>query len=306
MKRKINLVGTGTLTISLPSEWVKYHGLKKGDHIELVDEGNKLSIYADKTLPTKEIIKIDAYGPKRSIRLLVGNVYRKGFNEIEMRYEDSRVMGYINENLYYLTGFDIVEQDTHHTILKNVANIDDNEFDNTLRRMFLTTISLAKESYKAIKEKKFEDLKSIMKLEATQNKQYMFCSRVVNIAGHKKFKKPSIIYLFLHRLENVADFYKLICDYISKSEEKKMTVSKETLELYKKTTLMVERVYDLYYKYSQQKDGVLWQMKEDIIKKGHELLEKVPKKEIRIVHLLIETASAIYECTSPIHGLYLE
>ncbi len=205
MKRKINLVGTGTLTISLPSEWVKYHGLKKGDNIEIINEGNKLGIYADKILPTKEIIKIEAHGPKRSIKRLIGNVYRKGFNEIEVRYEDSKVIGYINDSLYNLTGFDIVEQDTHHTILKNIANIDDDEFDNTLRRMFLTTISLAKESYKAIKEKKFEDLKSIVKLEATQNKQYMFCSRIVNIAGHKKFKKPSIIYLFLHRLEDVAD-----------------------------------------------------------------------------------------------------
>ena len=44
MKRKINSVGQSTFTVSLPAEWAKYHNLKKGDEIEIVDLKTKLEL----------------------------------------------------------------------------------------------------------------------------------------------------------------------------------------------------------------------------------------------------------------------
>ena len=35
MKRKVNLVGQNTLTVSLPTKWARDNGIKKGDEINI-------------------------------------------------------------------------------------------------------------------------------------------------------------------------------------------------------------------------------------------------------------------------------
>ena len=42
MKRKINAVGTGTLTVSLPNKWAQKYNLKKGDELNVAEEGGSL------------------------------------------------------------------------------------------------------------------------------------------------------------------------------------------------------------------------------------------------------------------------
>ncbi|MDP7323990.1 MAG: AbrB/MazE/SpoVT family DNA-binding domain-containing protein [Candidatus Woesearchaeota archaeon] len=44
MKRKVNLVGINTLTVSLPSKWVKEHNIRKGDELEMRSENDSLII----------------------------------------------------------------------------------------------------------------------------------------------------------------------------------------------------------------------------------------------------------------------
>ena len=42
MKRKVNRVGQNTLTVSLPSKWVKENDVKQGDELEIIEEHNKI------------------------------------------------------------------------------------------------------------------------------------------------------------------------------------------------------------------------------------------------------------------------
>ena len=44
MKRKINRVGQNTLTVSLPTKWVKKIGIKQGDELDIFEEGRNLTI----------------------------------------------------------------------------------------------------------------------------------------------------------------------------------------------------------------------------------------------------------------------
>ena len=44
MKRKVNKVGPTTLSITLPSKWVKENNIKKGDELELDLKNNNISI----------------------------------------------------------------------------------------------------------------------------------------------------------------------------------------------------------------------------------------------------------------------
>ena len=46
MERKINRVGTNTLTVSLPQSWVKRYQLRAGDSIAVEEQGSVLKIIA--------------------------------------------------------------------------------------------------------------------------------------------------------------------------------------------------------------------------------------------------------------------
>lgn len=45
--RKVQRLGASSLTITIPKEWAKRHGINVGDSVIVIDEGNKLIILAD-------------------------------------------------------------------------------------------------------------------------------------------------------------------------------------------------------------------------------------------------------------------
>ncbi len=44
MKRKVSLHGPSTLTVSLPSKWVKKYCIKKGDELDIEEKNSTLII----------------------------------------------------------------------------------------------------------------------------------------------------------------------------------------------------------------------------------------------------------------------
>ena len=47
-KRKVSLIGPSTLMVSLPSKWVKEFGVKKGDEINITENGPNLLLESQK------------------------------------------------------------------------------------------------------------------------------------------------------------------------------------------------------------------------------------------------------------------
>jgi len=305
MKRKVAKIGSSTLMVSLPIKWVKRYGIKKGDELEIEEDKDKLVIGADKQREGFKGVVI-AEEPRRLINRSIYNLYRGGADEIEVRYENLELFRLIEDSLQLLMGFEITEQGKDYCILKNVANIQDSEFDNMFRRYFLITLSLADESFEAILKKEYNSLNAVCKLENTQNKYYMFCSRAINKSGDKLLKKPNLMYLLIQRLEDIADDYKYICRYVSEIKEKKdFKLSKGIMELFKETNGYLRDLYNLYYNFDIEKGIKIINHKKKLYQEALELLENVPKKEIRIVHILGTLIVKIYESSSPIFGINL-
>ncbi len=301
MERKINQVGTGTLTVSLPASWAKYHHLKKGDNVEVIEEENKLVLYRPKSLEKNEriVLKIEGNDKKNLLRPIV-RYYVKGVNEIEVHYESPQLIELIKKTLYLLTGFDLVEEGTNYCVLKNIANLDEKELNPSIKRLFETVTRIARESYDIIKKGNYAALSAIEEIDKTLNKLCTFCERLVNTSGYKLIDKPSLMYFLLAGIEHVGDFYKYLCNYLRKNNFK---IRPEVLQIYEKTIKMLETLYSMYQSYDPNKNGRLRSMKKEIIAEGHRLLETVPKKEIRVVHYIIEIAGNIYDTSAPINGL---
>ncbi|MBW3020119.1 AbrB/MazE/SpoVT family DNA-binding domain-containing protein [Candidatus Woesearchaeota archaeon] len=304
MNRKVNLVGKNTLTVSLPNKWAKRLDIKKGDELKAIEENNCLILSTEEV---NRIKKADIYvkKPKRLVTRSLFNLYRKGVDEIKIKFDEAEVIKDIQKSMSLLMGFEISDQGKNFITLKSVMKIDSEEFNNTFRRLFLVTKSLAEDSYEAIKNKRYEELDGISELEAIQNRYYMFCCRVINVKDKAMFEFPTLMYLLTQRLEDIADDYKYICRYII--EDKINTkISEPVLKLYKRINEKFNLLYELYYKYDIEHAKKIALHKNELIKEGLELLEKVPKKEIRIVHILNNLTVKIFEASSPIIGMNVE
>src|SRR3989344_3894477 len=107
MKRKINLVGTGTLTISLPSSWVKKNNLQKGEELEITEKNNELILSSEKKNEEKKEITIDIPSSTNFSRRFIQVPYIQGYDVIKFTSNDPKVFQKIEENMYTVIGFQI-------------------------------------------------------------------------------------------------------------------------------------------------------------------------------------------------------
>jgi len=93
MKRKINLVGNSTLTVSLPSQWAKERGLKKGDEIDvcLGDSSLILSLAGQKQKEKEISLDISNFSKHMLCRHLEV-LYMIGYGKIILTYTVQEIL----------------------------------------------------------------------------------------------------------------------------------------------------------------------------------------------------------------------
>jgi hypothetical protein len=150
-----------------------------------------------------------------------------------------------------LMGYEIIDQTEKTCVIKNLSGDDVSEFEAIVRRTFLISLSMAKNSLEDLETKNHGKLKEQLALEKINNKLVNYCLRLLNKQPYKK-EKTIFSYLILWVLESICDDYKDLIKLLLK-EDLKNNISKEFKEAYKKTNDLFEDYYHLYYSYSNQK-----------------------------------------------------
>ena len=78
MKRSLILMGGKTYVISLPADWIKKHGLKKGQELEVNEDIGKVIITAGGLKPKDRAIAMEYSGEK------LVKAYQLGYDEIKV------------------------------------------------------------------------------------------------------------------------------------------------------------------------------------------------------------------------------
>ncbi|MEM4264150.1 MAG: phosphate uptake regulator PhoU [Candidatus Woesearchaeota archaeon] len=297
MKRKVIQLAGKTFVVSLPSKWVKKQGIKKGDELEVDDSGKSLSIATQGR--GRSTASIHLNGPEELMRRRINTAYKRGFDELELTYDDPKAIKAIQKELDLLLGYEIVKHGEKHCIIKCIANTLEEEYEVILRRIFLMLLEMGDESIKAIKNKEFERLNEIAMLENTNDKLTNFCKRVLN----KNSSQNSIMhYCIVRELEHIADSYAKICASV---QESKMNVSKETVVLYEKTNILLREFYDLFYDFKEDKAEIFAKHREEIKKQGKILIKAKQKEEALLITAITGIASQINAAAGPFYATKL-
>ena len=91
MRRKIIQIAESTQLVSLPRKWSLAQGLKKGDELEVQEEGTRL-IVSTLNAPHKGGVEADLTGLDRdSLMFFVRAMYKIGYDEIKLNFKHPRV-----------------------------------------------------------------------------------------------------------------------------------------------------------------------------------------------------------------------
>lgn len=245
VKRKVNRVGTSTLTVSLPSKWAKMYGVKPGDEIELVEDNEKLLIspQAIILLPKKATIHLKKGQP--FMRRFLNIKYRDGYDEIEVTSEDPLDQERVKVALSEVLGFELVENQPKRIVAKNIATPNESELDNIFRRLFLLDMSMAKSALEDIKTGEYTHAKEIAELEGTTNKFFLFCQRVLVKKDLGSRLATMETYRSVGELEQIGDHLKHICITLS---DEKTKLSKPVVIAFEHVTKLLENLFTAYYK----------------------------------------------------------
>jgi phosphate uptake regulator len=261
MKRKVIKLGKSSTVISLPQKWVKEHSLYPGDELNLKINENSI-LLTKKHQIIKKSKTFEAFNNIKTTRRLISSLYRQGYTDITVTNTNSKT----TEQLYDITekkliGFEVVSQKDNSCTLKQLGEIKEEDFDNSLRRIFLLLLEMSEEILNKIKNK--EPLESIKFLEDNINKFSIYCERIL-IIFRNKLKKTYDYYYLVKQLEEIGDHYHIIVRELGTQ-----TLKKDALELLKLTNRNLRYYYELFYKFDLEK---------------LELFESKLRKDIKVIN----------------------
>ncbi len=292
MKRYAIKQGHNTLTITLPAKWVKDKNIRPSQELDIIERGSDLIIIGEnkkeherKTFSIDNATEyLDHYPNNIFLRFIEVN-YRQGYNEIKITFNDAKALSYIEEQLEFVLGFEIVEQGENYCIIRNIAAGLEEEFSTVLKRVMLMLISMMEDIYDVISKGEFSRLRNIKRSEKINNKLTNFCERLLNQKEFPDYRKTKAVYVMITLLEQIADDCNGICTYLEQFKNKEIKISKQTVSYFKEAIDFIKTFYELFYKFDRIK---LWELMKDRYyldyRKYINLLTGQPKHEIALVH----------------------
>ncbi|MBT3262511.1 phosphate uptake regulator PhoU [Candidatus Woesearchaeota archaeon] len=268
VKRKVSLIGPSTLMVSLPSKWVKAFGIKKGDEIEITENGSNLLLESQR-LKKGEALRINLTGLNANlIYYTIYSAYRGGSEEIELVFDTEKV---INKNTWEketvldvissavdnLVGMEIMTQRKNYVQIKEISKVNREEFSNALMRIFITLVNTSEDMVDAMNNKDKVVLERIKKVSDKKiNKLCDFCARIINKGGIVENNKSPIYYNIISTLEEIGDSLEDLCEIGLKDFK--------VVKKVKKVNGLLEVLYRLFCDYKVDKLNELYELKNEI------------------------------------------
>ena len=120
MKRNVVQQGTTTLMVSLPIKWVKKYNIKKGEELEVSENGRKLIISTESQIERTAVeVNLLDNNPIYMYRI-VSYAYLNGYDEIKINFTHFKQLEIIQKSVEkFFLGFEIIEQKKNYCIIRN-------------------------------------------------------------------------------------------------------------------------------------------------------------------------------------------
>ncbi|MBS7636018.1 phosphate uptake regulator PhoU [Candidatus Bathyarchaeota archaeon] len=300
--RKVQRVGHSTMTVSLPNEWIKEHGIKPRDLLFIIPERDGSLKIMPRHIAQKEeaeeyIVNADACDePGMLERIIVGS-YILGRDVIRVISTSRISRNHVDEVrriVQKLIGLGILEETPKSILLQ--CSIDSTKFklDMLIRRLALIASTILSEAMQGFKEKKYEIVEEAIAREDEADKIYYLAVRLLLSAQ----VKPAIAeevgmvdVLFIPAARLILQYLELVADY---SED----MAREVLEMEIYRNRIPNDVVDRIFHLSELTQTILQKSIECIftrdLKVANQLLEMIKVLEVDSNRLMREAPEIPY------------
>ncbi len=279
MRRKIIRQGNHSYTLTLPIEWVRELSLDEGSEVELKQEGNDLLVIPStlkKRLPStisvnlKELEKSE----ERTIRNILNQAYRKGYDKIVLQLRDKQELKDVKEIVKSsLLGFEVVEEKESNCVVQSIAEPSSENYQAILRKLFFIIQEEGNEIFLDFAAQKVEKLDERKNVKDSFDNYTNFLRRIIARDKIGGSMDSYLHYVIVSRMSLVEHAYYYM--YKRAAKEKKLSVQKKTLKFLEETNSLFKLLHQALFEKDFQKTHEVGVQKEKLIfEELYQLLEK--------------------------------
>ncbi|MBU1111957.1 MAG: hypothetical protein ABIG93_03450 [archaeon] len=302
MKRKLIKQGRGgSFTINLPKKWVDERNLKSGEDIDLAVEEDKITIRAEEIKQQEYTLKLDITNFKaKTIDILLMEIYSTGFTKVLLTYKNKNtetgsyydtkpvaVSEFLTKIVINNIGFEIFEQDDHSTLIKQVSKVDEEEFNMTIRRLFILTKEINNKLLEFF-ENRDTNLNTIQNDVLHMWRFVYYGMRLISLNVVQKNKTN--LHAIMDHFEIISSTYNFLISKLTRKDKFDKDTIKQLIQLKE----LSEIAYSTFYKFNFENYAQF----DKELRKFYKQSEKYPKncsdKEIEIKRLFVHCALSLH------------
>ena len=142
-------------------------------------------------------------------------------------------------------------------------------------------------------------MKNIIYLEEANNRFTTTCRRLLNKEGYKEFSKTGPMYYIIEELENLADEYKFLYNYLYEKRDKNIKLSKRILGLYEEINKLLKTFYEHFYKFNKEKLVLIGKKRKKLVNELYNILDKASGADVVVAHHLLVILQKIFCLIGP-------
>lgn len=305
MKRKVIQIAGSTQLVSLPRKWSIEHNLKKGEELEVTEEGNTLLISTGKALDSGSVEVEVSSLDRDSLMFLIRALYKNGYDEIVLNFKNSRVfsvrdndemniMDVIAKEVSRLNGMEIFKQKENQCVLKSLSVESSDVFDTILRRVFILTLETISDLRDGCKNYNIPLLESIQSKHDTITRFTNYSQRLLHKVGSPNKKRADTLYHILEVNDELMDLIKFSArDFL----RLKIKASKSCIKIYDKVYESFRIYYQLFYNFNLEAVAKININRYEIMNMLIKSANTLPKKELMVLAHMEQVLEKIMNLT---------
>ena len=228
-KRKIQLTGKSTYTISLPRDWITRLNLEQGEELSILEQNDGTLLLSKNTLASskeKEIeIDIDSIGEVSLLEKIIISKYLAGYSKIRLKSKADippKTSKAISTTVANLIGSEIISEGFKEVEIRDLAIHGEFPIDKALRRAHLIARNMQIVAIDSFTNTDIESAKDIFEREDSVDRLYFLIRREIvsalenpSIMKEMNMKPHEVLYIYpvAKSLEKIADH----CESIAQS-----------------------------------------------------------------------------------------
>ncbi|NHJ84393.1 MAG: AbrB/MazE/SpoVT family DNA-binding domain-containing protein [Asgard group archaeon] len=237
-KRKIQLTGRSTYTISLPKEWIDRYNIDQGAELSILEQGDGTLLISKGELSTSRekevVIELDKIADDSLLEKLIISKYLAGYSKVIVRSSHNllpKQRKAITLTVGNLIGSEIISEGINEVEIRDLTLHGEFPIDKALRRAHLIARTMQTTAIDSLIEADLENANDISEREGSVDRLYFLIRReIVSALENPTFMKEldikpqDVLYIYpvAKSLEKIADHCESIAQSCLNLEGKKL------------------------------------------------------------------------------------